>query len=124
MPTAQLTWGNDHLLDLNYDNSPHFATLSVVKLQGVQIISVQIPAGITHVDFMLAWNGQHENWIALYVRDTGSSYQAIRVIFFPKQNKALLWSVLHVQDIPFDTLNFVDMTATQLEHLRAVLMVT
>lgn len=110
--TETLRWGNDHSLVMLQKPDKAMATLKVVKPNGSQNIPISLPEHVTVAMVMEAWERQGSAWHELLCINS-KPFLAVRVIWLPQG--AIMWNVLHVNDVPCDTCGYVPLTKDMLK---------
>lgn len=107
MQDLSFQWGNEHRLDLATTNDGIMGCLRLVKGGGNQQIHFAVPPGLTLELIDAAWAEQGGKWDEL-LHVTEQPFIAIRAIWLP-QGHCVLWTVVHVDDVPHDTCGVASM---------------
>jgi hypothetical protein len=105
-----LTWPDaPHSFELTKEyGHPVKGVLRIVKPAKRQEIGIIFPSDINLDTIPKAWAAQDGKWVELF-RCERPNFVAIRVIWLP-DGQALVWTVLHVLDVPHDTLSLAPLT--------------
>ncbi len=88
------------------DDGRLWGVFNIVKPNGTQVISFPLPAGITLGDVEQAWSEAGEKWTQVWVHN-GPPFVAVRM-FTIAPGATIVWSVFHVNDLPFDSCSVHD----------------